>query len=56
MGHERHYSPQRPDEEGVHLGARAHTDTNAFTLLAAANISRATRARRCSKAAPPTTC
>ena len=29
-----HYPPQRPDEEGVHLGARAHTDTNAFTILA----------------------
>src|SRR5215470_4429841 len=29
-----HYPPQKPDEEGVHLGARAHTDTNAFTILA----------------------
>ena len=29
-----HYPPQRPDEDGVHLGARAHTDTNAFTILA----------------------
>jgi isopenicillin N synthase-like dioxygenase len=29
-----HYPPQQPDEEGVHLGARAHTDTNAFTVLA----------------------
>ncbi len=28
-----HYPPQRPDEDGVHLGARAHTDTNAFTIL-----------------------
>jgi isopenicillin N synthase-like dioxygenase len=28
-----HYPPQAPDEEGVHLGARAHTDTNAFTIL-----------------------
>src|SRR5262249_53773075 len=32
-----HYPPQRPDEEGVHLGARAHTDTNAFTILAQDN-------------------
>jgi isopenicillin N synthase-like dioxygenase len=32
-----HYPPQRPDEEGVHLGARAHTDTNAFTMLAQDN-------------------
>lgn len=29
-----HYPPQQPDEDGVHLGARAHTDTNAFTILA----------------------
>jgi len=29
-----HYPPQTPDEDGVHLGARAHTDTNAFTILA----------------------
>jgi isopenicillin N synthase-like dioxygenase len=29
-----HYPPQKPDEEGVHLGARAHTDTNGFTILA----------------------
>ena len=29
-----HYPPQKPDEPGVHLGARAHTDTNAFTILA----------------------
>jgi len=29
-----HYPPQKPDEDGVHLGARAHTDTNAFTILA----------------------
>jgi isopenicillin N synthase-like dioxygenase len=29
-----HYPPQAPDEDGVHLGARAHTDTNAFTILA----------------------
>jgi isopenicillin N synthase-like dioxygenase len=28
-----HYPPQAPDEDGVHLGARAHTDTNAFTIL-----------------------
>jgi hypothetical protein len=56
MGHERHYSPQRPDEEGVHLGARAHTDTNAFTLLAAANISPAAPVPKCSKAARRTTC
>ena len=32
-----HYPPQRPDEPGVHLGARAHTDTNAFTILAQDN-------------------
>ena len=32
-----HYPPQRPDEDGVHLGARAHTDTNAFTILAQDN-------------------
>jgi isopenicillin N synthase-like dioxygenase len=29
-----HYPPQRPEDDGVHLGARAHTDTNAFTILA----------------------
>ncbi|VCU69789.1 2-oxoglutarate-dependent ethylene/succinate-forming enzyme [Pigmentiphaga humi] len=29
-----HYPPQRPDESGEHLGARNHTDTNAFTILA----------------------
>jgi isopenicillin N synthase-like dioxygenase len=29
-----HYPPQKPDEEGKYLGARAHTDTNAFTILA----------------------
>lgn len=29
-----HYPPQQPGEDGVHLGARAHTDTNAFTILA----------------------
>jgi isopenicillin N synthase-like dioxygenase len=27
-----HYPPQQPEDE--HLGARAHTDTNAFTILA----------------------
>ena len=32
-----HYPPQQPDEDGVHLGARAHTDTNAFTILAQDN-------------------
>ena len=32
-----HYPPQQADEEGVHLGARAHTDTNAFTILAQDN-------------------
>jgi isopenicillin N synthase-like dioxygenase len=32
-----HYPPQRPEEDGVHLGARAHTDTNAFTILAQDN-------------------
>jgi isopenicillin N synthase-like dioxygenase len=32
-----HYPPQRPDEDGIHLGARAHTDTNAFTILAQDN-------------------
>ncbi len=32
-----HYPPQKPDEPGVHLGARAHTDTNAFTILAQDN-------------------
>jgi len=29
-----HYPPQKPDEDGKYLGARAHTDTNAFTILA----------------------
>ena len=29
-----HYPAQEPDEPGIHLGARAHTDTNAFTILA----------------------
>jgi isopenicillin N synthase-like dioxygenase len=29
-----HYPPQDPDGPGDHLGARAHTDTNAFTILA----------------------
>jgi isopenicillin N synthase-like dioxygenase len=29
-----HYPPQPPEDDGVHLGARAHTDTNAFTILA----------------------
>ena len=29
-----HYPPQAPDGPGEHLGARAHTDTNAFTILA----------------------
>jgi isopenicillin N synthase-like dioxygenase len=29
-----HYPPQKPEEEGKYLGARAHTDTNAFTILA----------------------
>jgi isopenicillin N synthase-like dioxygenase len=29
-----HYPPQRPEDDGVYLGARAHTDTNAFTILA----------------------
>jgi isopenicillin N synthase-like dioxygenase len=29
-----HYPPQKLEEEGVHLGARAHTDTNGFTILA----------------------
>jgi isopenicillin N synthase-like dioxygenase len=28
-----HYPPQAPDQDGEHLGARAHTDTNAFTIL-----------------------
>ncbi|WP_420224777.1 isopenicillin N synthase family dioxygenase [Pigmentiphaga litoralis] len=29
-----HYPPQPPNDGGEHLGARGHTDTNAFTLLA----------------------
>lgn len=29
-----HYPAQKPDDSGVNLGARAHTDTNAFTILA----------------------
>jgi isopenicillin N synthase-like dioxygenase len=29
-----HYPAQAPDDSGVNLGARAHTDTNAFTILA----------------------
>jgi isopenicillin N synthase-like dioxygenase len=29
-----HYPPQPPDSSGEHLGARAHTDTDAFTILA----------------------
>jgi isopenicillin N synthase-like dioxygenase len=32
-----HYPPQQPEDEGVNLGARAHTDTNAFTILAQDN-------------------
>jgi isopenicillin N synthase-like dioxygenase len=28
-----HYPPQRPDDPAEYLGARAHTDTNAFTML-----------------------
>jgi isopenicillin N synthase-like dioxygenase len=28
-----HYPPQAPDGPGDHLGARAHTDTDAFTIL-----------------------
>ena len=32
-----HYPPQKPEEDGVHLGARAHTDTNGFTILAQDN-------------------
>ncbi len=29
-----HYPPQKPDDSGEHMGARGHTDTNAFTILA----------------------
>lgn len=29
-----HYPPQPPSDGGEHLGARGHTDTNAFTILA----------------------
>jgi isopenicillin N synthase-like dioxygenase len=29
-----HYPAQSPDDSGINLGARAHTDTNAFTILA----------------------
>jgi isopenicillin N synthase-like dioxygenase len=29
-----HYPPQQPEDDGKFLGARAHTDTNAFTILA----------------------
>jgi len=32
-----HYPSQRPEDDGIHLGARAHTDTNAFTILAQDN-------------------
>ena len=32
-----HYPPQQPDEDGKYLGARAHTDTNGFTILAQDN-------------------
>jgi isopenicillin N synthase-like dioxygenase len=32
-----HYPPQRQQDDGEHLGARAHTDTNAFTILAQDN-------------------
>jgi isopenicillin N synthase-like dioxygenase len=32
-----HYPPQRPEDDGNYLGARAHTDTNAFTILAQDN-------------------
>jgi isopenicillin N synthase-like dioxygenase len=32
-----HYPPLPPEDDGVHLGARAHTDTNAFTILAQDN-------------------
>ncbi len=32
-----HYPPQRPQDDGNYLGARAHTDTNAFTILAQDN-------------------
>jgi isopenicillin N synthase-like dioxygenase len=32
-----HYPPQSPDDDTEQLGARAHTDTNAFTILAQDN-------------------
>src|SRR5215813_918463 len=32
-----HYPSQRPEHDGILLGARAHTDTNAFTILAQDN-------------------
>src|ERR1044072_88884 len=32
-----HYPAQQPDADGKYLGARAHTDTNAFTILAQDN-------------------
>jgi isopenicillin N synthase-like dioxygenase len=31
------YPPPQPDADGQYLGARAHTDTNAFTILAQDN-------------------